>query len=291
LCEGIAEIAKKEVITQIQTGSQICMVELDLILYKKQITVTDLACITGATVIDDKYEVSNNINMDMLLDDLGFSDEVLVTANSCTLTGDLSNEEVVYNINARIEDIKERLEYDDLKSNTELSNLQRKYHKKRLAGFTGGVATIMIGGNTQVEISEVKDRYDDAVLAIQAAIKEGVSYGGGYTYLNCVEHLKNKINTIENVNKDCYQLVLSSLETPFKELLKNGDIYNTYETLKSEILKGNVYDLRNNQIVNVLNTNIYDPTKVLIDALENAISVAKNLLSIKHVMYEGVLYE
>lgn len=191
----------------------------------------------------------------------------------------------------KIRDIKERLEHDDMKNNTELSNLQRKYHKKRLAGFTGGVATILIGGNTQVEVSELKDRYDDAVLAIQAAIKEGVSYGGGYSYLNCVKHLKNNIHNVVDVHKDSYELVLSSLESPFKELLKNADMYNAYEQIKQEILNNKVYDLRNNTFVSIDETNIFDPTKVLIDALENAISVAKNLLSIKQVMYEGVIYE
>lgn len=72
LCEGIAEIAKKEIINQINTGSQICMVELDLILYKRQTTVSDLECITGAKAITDRDDVPNGLEYaEQLFEDLG----------------------------------------------------------------------------------------------------------------------------------------------------------------------------------------------------------------------------
>ena len=290
VCEGIAPIAKKELVNLINNGALICAVELDQILNRKQIVADDIEAITGAYIIDDSYEIPIGY-IDELEQVLGYSNFVIATANNCCLTGDMNNPDIKELIDLRIKDIKERLLLDDNQNNTELSNIERKFHKKRLANFTGGVATIFIGGNTQVEINELKDRYDDAVLAMQASVKDGVSIGGGYTFIHTAQHLKNK--TIKNniINNDCYHIVLNALESPFKELLINADIFNRYNEIKASIIKNKVYDLRTNKYIKIKDTTIYDSTKVLLDAIENAITVSKSLLSIQAIMYEGVLFE
>ncbi|MCP3699948.1 MAG: chaperonin GroEL, partial [Aliivibrio sp.] len=151
--------------------------------------------------------------------------------------------------------------------------------QKRLAKMTGGVAVVHVGGNTETEMSEKKDRVDDALQATQAAIQEGIIPGGG------VALLRSSINASCKVTNDDQQLgcdiMCAALRKPFQQILKNAGVENVHQieftTTSSENLNIG-YNLKNGKYEDFLKAGIIDPTKVTRCALENAASIAGTIL-------------
>ncbi len=193
---------------------------------------------------------------------IGFAKEIIVDD---TTTSILDGKIVVDLVNELVQETTEKLSYD------EIEDKDRKYYKRRLATLKGGVAVIYVGATTEVEMKEKKDRIEDAVEAVKAAIDRGVSIGGGYTFLKCY-------NTID-WNNDEYQVAQCILE-PFRQLCINADIAID-STMEHIVNENKGYDLITNQFYNVEDYKVYDPTGVLIDSLTNAVSVAKSILSIE----------
>lgn len=254
----------------------ICFVENDEYRDRKMMLCRDIAIITGARVITshDRFDVDN----------LGYAEEVRVTEHNTAIIGGDINQEAA---DVEIERIKELLEGDRLNANTDLSNMEKRFYQKRLANYTGGMALIQVGGRTQVEMNELKDRIDDAVLAVESAIREGASIGGGYTFVNCKAALERNIKS-SKIDKQGYRLILDAIEAPFKQLLINSDKYAELSTIRQKLLSNKGYDLRNNQFLPLKDYNVYDATAVLIDALVNGTAVGKSLLSVKELIYDGI---
>lgn len=276
-CDDMSEQVHVRLKTFIETQkAPVCFVENDGYKERKEMLCDDIAIITGGRVVlpTSRFDVAN----------LGYAEEVVVSQTSTSIVGGNTNEEEASQV---IQHIKNLLESDRLNANTEMSNIEKKFYQKRLANYTGGVAVINVGGRTQVETNELKDRFDDAVLAAEAAIREGVSCGGGYTFLNCKNFLESKIKDVRN-NKNAYKLILNAIEEPFRQLLINSDQYSKYDDIKSKLLSGFGYDLRNNEFIKKNRYKVYDATAVLLDALVNAVSVAKSLLSVKELIYDGI---
>lgn len=280
-CKEISEMCIDVIRTQMHSlSAPLCFIEHDGYGERTEILLNDLAAVTGGFVIDvnDPYNPEN----------LGFAKSVIAKQFSTSITFDLSeNEENQNIISYLVEEIRGKLESDSLKNNTELSNNERKFHEKRLANMIGGIAVISVGGRTQIEMRELKDRFDDAVLAIQAAIKEGVFYGGGYALLNCQKHLDKTKKKFKG-NIDAYELLQKSIEAPFKQLLINSDMFYFYTEYKNNIQRKKGLDLRTGKFYKLGDYKVYDSTQVLTDAVTNAVSVAKSLLSIKEMMYDGI---
>ena len=254
----------------------ICLVYNDGYGDRKKILLEDISILTGATVLTpiDVFSPQH----------LGLAKKVIVGPNSTSVMGGNCIEEEVSD---KIEEIRDILESNRVASSTELSNMEKLFHQRRLANYAGGVSVISVGGRTEIEMKELKDRIDDAVLAVECAVREGVSLGGGTTFLKCKKQLESKIESV-TVNQDAYKLVLEAIEAPFKQLLINSDLYGQYNLIKTNILEGNSYDLRNDKYYSAKEYKVYDATAVLKEALLNASAVAKSLLSVKEMLFEGV---
>jgi chaperonin GroEL len=219
--------------------------------------MNDIAAMTGATVGD-----ANDFG------EIGFAKEIIVNEDSTSILGGSIDEETV---NRLVEETQYKL------NNDELDEDQKRYYRRRLATLKGGVAVIHVGGMTEVEMKEKKDRIDDAVEAVKSAIDRGISVGGGYTFI--------KINNSLCVPNEGGKIIKDSLLEPFKQLCINADTnYEGWLKIISNHDKTG-YDVIKNDVVSLDKYNVYDPTGVLIDSLSNAVAVAKSILSVECSLY------
>ena len=222
--------------------------------------LNDIAILTGATVItEDRGFTFENTELDMI----GSARKVIVTKDETTIIeGGGSTSEVqsrIKQINAQIEQATS--EYD--KENLE----------KRRASLSGKVAVIKVGGATETEIEEKKFRVDDAVAAVKAALDEGVVPGGGVTLINLAKVIK--VNGTDSVAAGA-QILRTALEQPFRILLTNAGL-NADEWLPQVKLAkvGQGIDVNNPaKLVDLNAAGVIDPTRVIKEALQNAVSIA-----------------
>lgn len=220
--------------------------------------MNDIAALTGAEISDKNYK-----------GDVGYCEEILVTEDRTSILGGAKEEDVVKDL---VIETKEAL------TNPEIVDKDKVYYRRRLATLLGGVSVIHVGGITEVNRDERKDRIDDAVEAVRAAINRGISIGGGYSHLVAKEKLNSKLDT------KGAEIISTALLQPFKQLCKNSDA-NYEDTLKSLIDdKNKGFDVITNSLVDLKDYKVYDSTGVLIDALQNALSVAKSILSTERVI-------
>lgn len=237
---------------------------------RKKAVLEDIAVLTGGTVISSE----KGMRLDKFQPDwFGEAKKVTVSKDSTTIIDAKGTEE---SITARVEEIKTQI--DESKSPYEIETLQ-----DRLARFIGGVAIVYVGGLTEVEMKEKKDRVDDALHATKAALEEGILPGGGIALLNASSMLIDKLGNLEDVDQIGCEIVISAIEQPFFKILENagyemdriGDIEQSIKE-SGEFWDG--YNPRTEQSVNMFNEGIIDPTKVTRLALENAASVAGTML-------------
>lgn len=226
----------------------------------QKIALEDIAVLTnGEFVSEEKGLKLEAAQIGMM----GRADKVVITKDKCTIIGGRGSKD---KIAARCEAI-----------NNQISDLALEYDKekaaKRLARLKNGVAVLSVGGFTETEIKEKKDRVDDALCATKAAIDEGFVCGGGTTFLFASTREKIEYETIDE--KVGIDILLSAIKTPFEQILKNGGV-DPADFKKDIIDKGYGYGLniKTKKIENLLKSGVIDPTKVLRVALENAVSIA-----------------
>ena len=239
---------------------------------RKKAMLEDIAVLTGGTVISpDKGMRLDKFDSTWL----GTAKKVVVGKDTATIIDAQGEEEA---IQLRVEELKSQI--DESSSNYEVENLQ-----ERLAAFIGGVAIVHVGGHTEVEMKEKKDRVDDALHATKAALEEGILPGGGIALLNASKYLTGIIGDIAVKDQQTgYDIVIQSIEKPFFQILENagysnvnaGDVEELVLTSEGDTWAG--YDPRKEEVVNMLEAGIIDPTKVTRLALENAASVAGTML-------------
>jgi chaperonin GroEL len=232
----------------------------------------DIAVLTGATVVSEQK------GMDISKPDLnwlGTAKKAVVTKDSTVIIGAGGSST---NIEARALEIKAQI--DNTKVPFEKEKLQ-----DRLGRVIGGVALIKVGGYTEMEVREKKDRVDDALHATRAAVEEGIIAGGGSALLHASDYI---IKTpIEESNPDkCIgiALVVSAIRKPFSQILRNAGFSDAdIEKLEDDVLSQGGdhtgYNVRTAEIGDMIKQGIIDPTKVTRLALENAVSVAGTLLT------------
>ena len=247
---------------------------------RKTAMLEDIAVLTGATVISpDKGMRLEKFDAKWL----GSSGKVTVTKDTCTII-DAKGEESL--ITKRIEEIKTQI--DESNSPYEKEKLQ-----DRLAKFMGGVALVHVGGHTEVEMKEKKDRVDDALHATKAALQEGILPGGGVALLNSAMELVHALGSFDSDDERLgADIVINACERPFYTILLNAgytndEIGEIEQDLKTNYDKWSGYNPRNKTIVNMFEEGIIDPTKVTRLALENAASVAGTLLITEAVVSNG----
>jgi chaperonin GroEL len=223
----------------------------------------DMAILTGATVVSSNRGMSlAKLNMDWL----GKARIVTVGKEVTTIVDGKGEAE---KIEERVLSLKAQLDKETTPYNVE--KLQ-----ERLGKLVGGVAIINVGGGTEIEMKEKKDRLDDALQATKAAIDEGILQGAGVALLRARNAISGRDNT--DFGKGG-QIVFNACETPFHQILKNaGENPTKWEIILKDIDKKHVPDITNETVVDAFEAGIIDPTKVVRCALENAAAAAVTLL-------------
>jgi len=223
----------------------------------------DMAILTGGTVISTERGMSlAKLNMDWL----GNARIVTVGKETTTIVDGKGDAE---KIEERILSLKSQLDKETTPYNVE--RLQ-----ERLGKMVGGVAIINVGGGTEIEMKEKKDRLDDALQATKAALDEGVLKGAGVALLQARNAIASRGTT--DFGKGG-QIVFNACEAPFQQILKNaGENPTKWEIILKDVDKKHVPDIANETVVDAFKAGIIDPTKVVRSALENAAAAAVTLL-------------
>ena len=241
---------------------------------RKKAALEDIATLTGGTVVSKE----KGMRLDKFQTDwFGKANKVTVSKDTTTI---IDAQGQASDIEERVEQIKTLI--DNSTSPYEIESLQG-----RLARFVGGVALVHVGGHTEVEMKEKKDRVDDALHATKAALEEGILPGGGIALLNSAMSLVHSMED-KDLDKDeamGYEIVINACESPFTKILSNAG-YNTegIGSIETKIKKGDNasewtgFNPRTEEVINMFEAGIIDPTKVTRLALENAASVAGTLL-------------
>ena len=150
-----------------------------------------------------------------------------------------------------------------------------------MARLSGGIAVIRVGGSTELELRERKDRIDDAVHATRAAVRGGIVSGGGTAFLHAVRLMKNSKNIpIDLDERAGWNLLVTSLEAPLRQIVKNAGFVPDVVLAKIAANPRHGFDARNDKYCDLLKNGIIDPLPVVMAALEHATSAAINLLSV-----------
>ena len=226
----------------------------------------DIATLTGGTLISKQ----KGHRLDKItFDDLGTARGVTIEKERTTIVDGNGTEEA---ITARLEEIKDQIERSE-------SNYATETLQNRLAKMAGGVAVINVGGFTETEMKEKKDRVDDALHATRAALDEGIVAGGGVALLEARHKLRVTNSLVcEGDETIGAEILLNAIEKPFIQILKNAGIdkYHAILAAVEHDFKG--YNIKTGTYVDMIEEGIIDPTKVTRTALENAVSVAGTML-------------
>ena len=229
----------------------------------------DMAILTGGTVISKQ----KGMRLDKItFEQLGTSRGVTVEKDKTTIVDGAGTEEAIVE---RLEEIKDQIDRAESAYATEAL-------QNRLAKMAGGVAIINVGGFTETEMKEKKDRVDDALHATRAAIDEGIVPGGGVALLNAKENiLLGEIDTDDDSDEELgVDILMNAIEKPFTQILLNAGI-TKYHSILSKVEtdnNGTGFNIKTSEFVNMITEGIIDPTKVTRTALENAVSVAGTML-------------
>ena len=253
---------------------------------RKKAMLEDIATLTGGEVVStEKGMKLDKFNMDWL----GEASKATVTKDTTTIIDASGAEEA---IEKRVDEIKAQI--DDTSSPYEKEKLQ-----ERLAKFMGGVSIVHVGGNTELEMKEKKDRVEDALHATKAALEEGVVPGGGIALLKAAEWLadtlQNELDEAPKPEGDTltgYDIVINACERPFYKILENAgytndEIGDIELRIKEEDSFWFGYNPREEDYFDMFKEGIIDPTKVTRLALENAASIAGTLLITEAVVSKG----
>ena len=253
---------------------------------RRKAALEDLAILTGGKVISTE----KGMRLDKFQTDwLGSANKVTVGKDVTTIIDAKGDDDA---INNRVEEIKNQIDQST-------SPFDKETLQNRLAKFLGGVAIVHVGGHTEVEMKEKKDRVDDALHATQAALEEGILPGGGIALLNAglwlTDTLNNELDDTPKPEGDKltgYDIVINACERPFYKILENAGyptpkIGDIEEQIKSNGSEWFGYNPREEDFFDMFKEGIIDPTKVTRLALENAASVAGTLLITEAVVSKG----
>ena len=184
-------------------------------------------------------------------------------------------------IKGRIKQIKAEVENTD-------SDFDREKLQERLAKLSGGVAVVKVGAATETEMKEKKHRVEDALQATRAALEEGIVAGGGVALLNAADTAKKSFATLEGDEKTGSLIILRSLEEPVRQLAQNAGlegsvVVNQVRSAK----KGFGLNVDTGEVEDLVKAGIIDPTMVTRSALQNAASIAKNILTTEAIVAEA----
>ena len=260
VAQDFTQLVLKEIVqNNLRNNTQIIPVKADGFGIGKTECLRDIAAITDAQIFDDTKNVKAS--------GFGICDKVVVSKYNTT---------IIKSSQIPDEPLQERADILKGRIEEETNDYNKKKLQEKLAKLIGKMVVIHVGGITEAVAKEKYDRVEDAVYATKAAIEEGVSIGGGCTYLDIAEELYETQDT-ENASVVGYTVVMEALKAPFKQLCANGCIDISKESIKPTDCDG--YNFLTNEWCDMKKAGIIDPTKVLRVALENAVSIASLIIT------------
>jgi chaperonin GroEL len=233
----------------------------------------DIAILTGAEVITEEMGLKLE---NTKLSQLGHARRVVVDKDTTTIIDGAGDSEA---IKSRIKQLKQEIENTD-------SDFDREKLQERLAKLAGGVAVVKVGAATETEMKEKKHRVEDALQAARAALEEGVVPGGGVALLNTVDAID--LDSYEGDERTGATIVVRSLEEPVRQLADNAGLEGSIVVDKIRNgTKGHGLNVETNEYEDLVKAGITDPTMVVRSALQNAASIAKNILTTEAIVAEA----
>ena len=261
------------VVNKLRGGLKVAAVKAPGFGDRRKAMLEDIATLSGGQVISEDLGIKlENVGLDML----GRAKRVRIDKENTTII-DGSGKKA--DIAGRVAQIKAQIE--DTTSDYDREKLQ-----ERLAKLAGGVAVIRVGGSTEVEVKERKDRVDDALNATRAAVEEGIVPGGGVALLRA----KKALESVTSKNPDVQagiNIVSKALEAPLRQIVENAGVEGSIVVGKLLEKSGNYgFDAQNEEYVDMVAAGIIDPTKVVRVALQDAASVASILITTEAMIAE-----
>jgi chaperonin GroEL len=232
----------------------------------------DIAIVSGGEVITEEMGLKLE---NTKLSQLGSARKIVVDKDTTTIIDGAGEAEA---IKGRIKQLKSEIENTD-------SDFDREKLQERLAKLAGGVAVVKVGAATEVEIKEKKHRVEDALKATRAALEEGIGPGGGVALLNAAAAIN--LDEFEGDERTGAQIIVRALEEPLRQLAFNGGLEGSVVVDKvRHAKKGEGLNVETGEIEDLVKAGIIDPTMVTRSALQNAASIAKNILTTEAVVAE-----
>ena len=262
------------VVNKLRGGLKVAAVKAPGFGDRRKAMLEDIAVLTGGTLVSEDIGIKlENVTLQML----GTAKRVRITKDETTIvegSGDTKQ------IKDRCEQIRAQIQ--DTTSDYDKEKLQ-----ERLAKLSGGVAVIRVGGATEVEVKERKDRVDDALHATKAAIEEGILPGGGVALLRSISEL-DKLKAENEDQKTGINIIKYAIQSPAKKIACNAG--EDGAVIVSKILENNDinygYDAYTGKYVDMMKSGIIDPTKVVVTALQAAKSIAGLFLTTECIIAE-----
>ena len=263
------------VVNRIRGGLKVCAVKAPGFGDRRKAMLEDIAILTGGQVVSEDLGMKlENVTLDML----GSAKKVEITKDDTTI---IDGDGIKDLIKARVEQIKKQIE--DTSSDYDREKLQ-----ERLAKLSGGVAVIKVGGSSEVEVKEKKDRIDDALHATRAAVKEGVVAGGGVALLYATRAL-DKVKPENQDQKVGVDIIRKAIEAPLRQIAENAGVDGA--VVAGKLLESKDtnygYNAQSGEYVDMVKSGIIDPTKVVRTALQDAASVGGLLITTESMVTEA----
>ena len=262
------------VVNKLRGGLKVAAVKAPGFGDRRKAMLQDIAILTGGQAISEDLGIKlENVTLNML----GRAKKVMIEKENTTIVNGAGKKE---DIEARIAQIKAQIEETT-------SDYDREKLQERLAKLAGGVAVIRVGGATEVEVKERKDRVDDAMHATRAAVEEGILPGGGVALLRAIKALE-KIKTENEDQKHGVDIVKKALSWPARQIVINAG--EDGSVVVGKILEKDDYsfgfDAQTSEYANLVAKGIIDPTKVVRTALQDAASIAGLLITTEAMVAE-----
>src|SRR5579883_2984126 len=262
------------VVNKLRGGLKVAAVKAPGFGDRRKAMLEDIAILTGGQVISEDLGIKlENVTLNML----GKAKKVLIEKENTTIIDGAGKRE---DIEGRCNQIRQQIEETT-------SDYDREKLQERLAKLAGGVAVIRVGGATEVEVKEKKDRVDDALNATRAAVEEGIVAGGGVALLYGTRAL-DKLKAENNDQKVGIDIVRQALQAPVRQIVENSGTDGSI--VVGKLLEGGDtnrgFDAQTHQYVDMLKAGIVDPTKVVRTALQDAASVAGLLITTEAMVAE-----
>jgi chaperonin GroEL len=255
------------VVNKLRGGLKVAAVKAPGFGDRRKAMLEDIAILTGGQVISEDLGIKlENVK----INDLGSAKKIKVDKENTTIVSGSGKKS---DIEARCGQIKQQVEETT-------SDYDKEKLQERLAKLAGGVAVVKVGGATEVEVKEKKDRVEDALNATRAAVEEGIVVGGGCALLYASQDL-DKVKVKGDDQKSGVEIIKKALQSPVRQITKNAGVDGS--VVVGKLLEMNKpshgYDAQTEQYVDMFKEGIIDPVKVVRTALQNAASIAGLLVT------------